>query len=98
VFSNLLGNALHHAGAVEVELRSLEKAVQVEVRDQGPGIPPEEVPKLFEKFKASNSGLGLGLYIVQRILQDHGQVIEVNSVVGQGTRFQFELPRQREVA
>ena len=98
VFSNLLGNALHHAGAVEVELVAQEQTVQVRVKDQGPGIPADELPKLFEKFKASNSGLGLGLYIVQRILQDHAQDITVESEVGKGTTFHFRIPRQREVA
>lgn len=51
------------------------------------------LPRLFEKFKGSSSGLGLGLYIVQRILQDHGSEIRVESQLGQGTRFSFELAR-----
>ena len=93
VFSNLLANALHHAGQVKVELHAEARLVSVVVSDQGPGIAAEDLPKLFEKFKGSSSGLGLGLYIVQRILQDHGQEIRVTSELGQGTQFTFCLAR-----
>ena len=94
VFSNLLSNALHHAGEVRVELTSEARQVCVRVRDQGPGIPAEELPHLFEKFKGSSTGLGLGLYIVRRILQDHQQQILVTSQIGQGTTFTFALSRR----
>lgn len=93
VFSNLLANALHHAGHVKVELSAEARLVSVVVSDQGPGIAAEDLPHLFEKFKESSSGLGLGLYIVQRILQDHGQEIRVTSEPGQGTQFAFRLAR-----
>lgn len=101
VLINLMSNALHHAGHVQVEVHQLRNHVQVRVRDEGPGISPDELPHLFEKFKrpskdgpaGPSSGLGLGLYIVHRILLDHGQPILVRSRVGQGTTFEFELPR-----
>ena len=93
VFSNLLSNALHHAGQVRVELSAEAKRVCVKVSDHGPGIAPEDLPPLFEKFKGSRTGLGLGLYIVQRILQDHQQQIEVCSQLGQGTTFAFAMAR-----
>ncbi|MBN9420296.1 MAG: HAMP domain-containing histidine kinase [Candidatus Eremiobacteraeota bacterium] len=93
VFSNLLSNALHHAGHVKVELSAEARSVAVVVSDQGPGIAAEDLPRLFEKFKGSSSGLGLGLYIVHRILKDHGQDIQVDSTPGQGTRFSFHLAR-----
>lgn len=93
VFSNLLSNALHHAGHVKVELNAESRHVFVIVSDQGPGIAAEDLPQLFEKFKRSSTGLGLGLYIVQRILQDHGQQIRVTSALGQGTQFTFTLAR-----
>jgi signal transduction histidine kinase len=96
VFSNLLANALHHAGHVKVELSAEARQVLVVVSDQGPGIAAEDLPRLFEKFKGSSSGLGLGLYIVQRILQDHGQTIRVESEPGQGTRFRFTLARNEK--
>lgn len=96
VFSNLLANALHHAGHVKVELCAEARQVAVVVSDQGPGIAAEDLPHLFEKFKGSSSGLGLGLYIVQRILQDHGQTIRVESEPGQGTRFSFTLARSEK--
>ncbi len=93
VFSNLLSNALHHAGHVKIELSGEARFISVVVSDQGPGIAPEDLPRLFEKFKGSSSGLGLGLYIVQRILHDHGQEIQVQSALGQGTQFAFRLAR-----
>lgn len=96
VFSNLLGNALHHAGEVRVDLSDQKGQVGVVVSDRGPGIPAEELPNLFEKFKASSTGLGLGLYIVQRILKDHGQEIQVDSRLGEGTRFSFALCRTEQ--
>jgi signal transduction histidine kinase len=94
VFSNLLSNALHHAGHAVVDLELNAQRIAITVSDSGPGIAPEDLPGLFEKFKGSEaSGLGLGLYIVKRILADHGQEIHVHSQLGQGTRFQFELTR-----
>lgn len=105
VLTNLVSNALHHAGSAQVEIHQFRETVHVCVRDDGPGIPPEEIPHLFEKFKRptggsekapASSGLGLGLYIVQRVLSDHGRVIEVKSEPGRGTEFSFELPRRQE--
>ncbi|MBS2034687.1 HAMP domain-containing histidine kinase [bacterium] len=96
VFSNLMANALHHAGQVKVEMSAEARQVAVSVSDQGPGIAPEDLPHLFEKFKGSSTGLGLGLYIVQRILQDHGQAVSVESQIGQGTRFRFNLARMEK--
>jgi len=93
VFSNLLSNALAHAGEVRVELTAEARQVRVSVSDRGPGIKPEELPGLFEKFKGSRSGLGLGLYIVHRILQDHRQEILVDSKLGEGTTFGFAIAR-----
>jgi signal transduction histidine kinase len=101
VLINLMSNALHHAGHVQVEVQGRADRVHVKVSDRGPGIPADELPHLFEKFKrprsgapsAPSSGLGLGLYIVHRILLDHGQPIRVTSEPGQGTAFEFELPR-----
>lgn len=96
VFSNLMANALHHAGEVRIELQPGIKDVRVTVSDTGPGIPESEIPHLFEKFKGSSNatGLGLGLYIVHRILMDHGQDISVESQPGQGTRFHFALSKE----
>jgi signal transduction histidine kinase len=68
-----------------------------EVADQGIGIPPEEIPHLFESFhRASNvgaiQGTGLGLAIVKNAVEIHGGAIEVASTLGQGTVFTVSLP------
>ncbi len=72
----------------------------VEVRDQGPGIPPEYKNQLFEKFKQVEGisstklkGTGLGLAICKAIVQGHNGEIGVESEVGQGTTFWFNIPK-----
>lgn len=101
VLTNLVGNAVRCCQErVQVTVRELDDELEVEVRDWGPGIPEEMRATLFEKFKhhgndSTSSGLGLGLYIVSRILADHGRKIQVESAVGEGTRFWFALPRPR---
>jgi len=106
VLTNLVGNALSVSPVEEpIVIRAVERTGQVEisVRDRGPGIPPELLPHLFQKFRhfpgqqGPSPGLGLGLYIVRRILEAHGRTISVESTVGEGTRFRFELPLSPEV-
>jgi signal transduction histidine kinase len=68
------------------------------VADRGIGIPAEDMPRLFETFhRARNvrniSGTGLGLAIVKRAVELHGGTMEVESMVGEGTRFSVRLPR-----
>jgi signal transduction histidine kinase len=106
LFTNLVGNALKFTpsnGAVSVRLTDDGAAVTVEVRDSGPGIPEEELPRIFERFyrgtntgEARASGSGLGLAIVRSIVEMHGGEIEVASVVGEGTVFRITLPRAAE--
>lgn len=101
VLTNLLSNAQKHAeGTTQVALRwrAVEgRGLRVEVVDEGPGIPPEECKRVFEKFTrapqsmGNSSGLGLGLYIVGKILESHGQKISLRSVLGKGTTFEFHL-------
>lgn len=102
VVTNLLSNAQKHAdGTPSVELcwqRVPEDRVRIEVVDRGPGIPEEECKRVFERFVrapdslTNASGLGLGLYIVGKILESHGQTVELKSTVGVGTTFSFHLP------
>ena len=101
VLTNLVGNAVRCCQErVQVTVRDQRDDLEVEVRDWGPGIPAEMRATLFDKFKhhandGTSSGLGLGLYIVSRILEDHGRKIHVESEAGEGTRFWFALPRAR---
>jgi len=95
IFGNLLSNAIKYSpqgGKVLFRVSSSQGRVAFEVSDQGIGIPAEELPHLFEWFhRASNvgeiQGTGLGLAIVKNSVDLHGGRIEVDSVVGQGTRF-----------
>jgi signal transduction histidine kinase len=97
VLSNLVGNAVAYAprgGHVAVRVALSDAEAEVAVADDGPGIPPEDLPHLFDRFwKRSARGTGLGLAIVRGIVDAHGGRIRVESRVGVGTTFAFTLPR-----
>jgi two-component system sensor histidine kinase HydH len=66
----------------------------LEVRDRGPGIPKEAREQLFDAFFTTRShGMGIGLAVVKRILDDHGFAVEVDSSGGQGTTIRVRIPR-----
>jgi signal transduction histidine kinase len=100
---NLVKNALDYSPAgtpVTLGLHGEETAVRLEVHNQGPPIPAEVLPVLFEPFrrgrrgeKSSHSGLGLGLFIVQQIAASHGGSVEARSTQEEGTTFIVRLPR-----
>ncbi|MCA9794706.1 MAG: hybrid sensor histidine kinase/response regulator [Candidatus Eremiobacteraeota bacterium] len=102
VFENLLSNAVkfsHSNTTVTARMRAESEQLLVEVADQGPGIPPDEVDRLFEPFSrtsvratAGEKSTGLGLAIVKRIVEGHGGKIEVDSRLGEGTTFTVWLP------
>ena len=102
VVVNLVNNAIKYApDSLEIRLVISEKtnAVKIEVIDAGPGIPAEKVPHLFDRYYRADhsgkqySGLGLGLYICAEIIQRHGGTIGVDSEIGKGTKFWFEIPK-----
>jgi two-component system sensor histidine kinase BaeS len=97
VLSNLLSNAIRHTrrgGSVSVGATPAGDLVRVTVVDDGAGIPPELLPKVFDRFvRGSGShGSGLGLAIARDLVAAHGGHIEVDSDVGAGTRVSFTLP------
>jgi signal transduction histidine kinase len=102
VVSNILGNAVTHgdpAQAVTVDVRRREGACGIAVHNHGPAIEPSFMPLLFDPFKrdkpcVGSNGLGLGLYISERIVAAHGGKIEVSSSAEAGTRFDIRLPCQ----
>ena len=91
---NLTANAVRAAGAdgVEVACRSDGSWVVLEVRDDGPGIPPEEQEGVFDKFrKGVGGGAGLGLAIARQVAEHHGGTLDVESRPGR-TVFRVRLP------
>src|SRR5262249_4553001 len=114
VLLNLFGNGFYAAGkrgrdgdepdfrpTLKVATRDLGEAVEIRVRDNGTGIPPEIRDKLFHPFfttKPTGEGTGLGLSISYDIVtQQHGGTIEVDSSVGQYTGFTIRLPRRAQL-
>jgi PAS domain S-box-containing protein len=101
IFGNLLSNAVKYSpggGRVSFRVRRDGDATEFEVSDHGIGIPPDEIPHLFESFhRASNvgaiQGTGLGLAIVKNAVDMHGGTIAVRSELGQGTVFTVRLPQ-----
>jgi signal transduction histidine kinase len=98
VLSNLVANAFKHGARrapVTVRLEVQRKLARVSVIDAGPGMSSDQCRELFDRYrrgKTRNDGYGLGLYISRRIIEAHGGRIGVESRVGGGCRFYFELP------
>ena len=101
VLTNLMDNAIAYTdeGTVRCRYRRRQEKVRVEVIDTGRGIGEEHLERVFERFyrvdtsrSRQEGGTGLGLSIVKQILQAHGESIHVESTVGRGTRFWFDLP------
>jgi PAS domain S-box-containing protein len=101
VLMNLAGNAIKftpEGGRIELVARQLDNQVRIEVRDTGPGIPPELRQRIFEAFyrlaQTENAieGTGLGLAITSRLVELHGSRLEIASELGEGTCFYFSLP------
>jgi two-component system phosphate regulon sensor histidine kinase PhoR len=109
VLINLIDNAIKYGrdnGKVLVELNAENKKVEIVIEDNGPGIPQEQLPRIFERFyKVDKSrsrevgGTGLGLAIVKHILNAHDSTINVTSKIDKGTRFTFHLAKPpKEIA
>lgn len=101
VLLNLINNACQatteETGIVTIITRPTEQGLALEVKDNGQGIHPDHLSQIFDPFfttKKVGEGTGLGLSIVQRIVKEHGGRIKVDSVLGVGTCFTVELPRE----
>ena len=96
VLLNLLGNAVRHSdGAIAIHVETQPRQAIVRVVDRGSGIPPEELPRIFDRFyKGRDSrGSGLGLAIARNLVLAHGGTIHAQSRVGEGTTITVTLPR-----
>ena len=99
---NLLDNAVKYnrpGGTVVLRLSRLDGEALIEVSDSGIGIPPESIPRIFERFyrvdkgrAREEGGTGLGLAIVKHVAQAHGGQVDVESRIGKGTTFRVRLP------
>ena len=107
VVSNLLDNAVQHTpagGSVTVEVaRSADDRGRVSVADDGEGIPPEDIPRVFERFyrvdpsrSRDTGGVGLGLTIAKRLIEAHGGTVWADNPGQRGTTVSFELPAPAE--
>lgn len=103
VLINLIGNAIKYGnenGKVEVSFFDMDEHILTEVSDDGGGIPPEDLPRIFERFyrvdksrSRDAGGTGLGLSIVKHILEAHKQSINVRSSENRGSTFSFTLKK-----
>ncbi|HEY2905631.1 MAG TPA: HAMP domain-containing sensor histidine kinase [Vicinamibacterales bacterium] len=100
VAANLIDNAIKYTpagGRVDVDVARDGQQAVLRVKDSGPGIPPDEVPRIWERlFRGDRSrterGLGLGLSLVKAIVEAHGGEVDVKSQLGRGSTFEVRLP------
>ena len=99
VLTNLLTNALRYAAPapVHVQVEVAESGARLSVRDEGKGISPKDLARIFDRFErgvtsSAHGGLGLGLYIARQICEAHGGTIRAFSEPGRGAEFVVELP------
>jgi PAS domain S-box-containing protein len=100
VLSNLVGNAIKFTpagGEIRVVCETWGAMVRIAVSDDGPGIPSDQIPRIFDRYwhqpqHESRQGAGLGLYIAKGIVENHGGRIWVDSTLGRGSTFYFTLP------
>ncbi len=102
VVENLVSNAVKYSpdgGAITVRLSATKDEALVAVRDQGIGIAPEDIPRLFDRFTQGDmsstrafGGVGIGLFVADQIVAAHGGRIEVQSTLGKGSTFTIHLP------
>jgi two-component system NtrC family sensor kinase len=100
VFFNLITNgfqAMENGGTLTVTTRKSDSCVEVSFKDSGEGIAPENMEKMFQPFFTTKAkGMGVGLAICKKFVENHNGKITVESKVGKGTRFTVRLPIRPE--
>ena len=108
VILNIISNAIKYShdknSKIIVDLEDISNSIKIAVKDNGMGIPPEDIERVFERFyrvdksrSKDTGGTGLGLSIVKHILEAHNQSISVESTMGQGSTFTFKLPKAGKI-
>ena len=105
VLINLIDNAVKYSfknGKIKISIFDMDKNYLIEITDEGPGIPEEDLPRIFERFYRTDKarsrdkgGSGLGLAIVKHIIEAHKQTINVRSTLGVGTSFAFTVKKSK---
>jgi two-component system phosphate regulon sensor histidine kinase PhoR len=104
IFINLVENSLRYTenGRILIRGKATDSDLTIEISDNGSGIAPEHLPRIFERFyvadpsrSRSNSGTGLGLAIVKHIVALHNGTIDVSSTLGEGTTFKIVIPASK---
>jgi len=95
-FINIMKNgmeAMDQGGTLHIKIKSIKEGVEVIISDSGPGIPPEQMEKIFNYYYTTKEkGVGLGLPIAHRIIEAHGGHLKIESRVGSGTEVTVTLP------
>ena len=108
IFTNLVANALRYTTkgeTIKLEAKTMDHGVRIIVKDNGEGIPPDDLPYIFDRFWKGNrshsrldgSGSGLGLAITRKLIESHGGHISVESDLGTGTTFTIDLPKNQSL-
>ncbi|MBV8490269.1 MAG: HAMP domain-containing histidine kinase [Candidatus Eremiobacteraeota bacterium] len=102
VFDNLVRNAIKYSAAatpIDIDIASVGENFRIRITDQGIGVPPQDLPRLFGRFqrgsnarKAKVAGTGIGLFICKTIVERHDGTVEVESTLGKGSTFTVTLP------
>jgi signal transduction histidine kinase len=111
VLTNIIDNALRHTpegGKIALSAKQAQGRIEISVQDSGPGLPPEDLDRIFERFYRADAsrqrdgdlpgGSGLGLAIAKSIVQAHGGQVSAESGAGQGLRVIVALPKRSESA
>jgi len=102
VLSNLIDNAVKYttsSGSIDIEAFQKDQQVGITIKDTGIGIPPEEVPRIWDRLyrgdkSRSQRGIGLGLSLVKAIVQAHRGQVEVSSTANRGSSFTVYIPQK----
>ena len=107
IVANLVSNAIKYGAGSRVEVSLTESArgvAKIQVSDRGPGIAPQDLERIFERFQQAvepgqrRSGFGIGLWLVRSLVDAHGGSIEVDSTPGRGSTFIVNLPTESDCA